>query len=55
MSRGASRDRVATGTRVLEMGGKDIASAAGREPPKQQCEGFWQGYRTLMGFNKDGF
>lgn len=47
---GAGRDRTA----VLEMGGKDIASATGSRATETTVRGFWQGYRSLMGFNKDG-
>ena len=39
---------------VLEMGGKDIASAPDSRATETTVRGFWQGYRTLMGFHKDG-
>jgi hypothetical protein len=39
---------------VLEMGGKDIASAPNSRATETTVRGFWQGYRSLMGLNKDG-
>ncbi len=47
---GSGRDKNA----VLDMGGKDIASTPDSRATETTVRGFWQGYRTLMGFHKDG-
>jgi anthranilate 1,2-dioxygenase large subunit len=47
---GSGRDKNA----VLEMGGKDFASAPDSRATETTVRGFWQGYRTLMNFHKDG-
>jgi anthranilate 1,2-dioxygenase large subunit len=35
---------------VMEMGGRDIASTTGSRATEVSLRGFWNGYRSLMGY-----